>query len=147
MIQRELADGVQSFSALSNQTFLALSTVLQHFIFSNNGITQDFLLGIFVCINIFIDYAFRLVVISILRKMRKEGKNLKHVLIVGYSRTAENYIRRLRLHPEWGYKIHGILDDNKKIGHEYRTVKVVDRLNSLEKYLSSNEFDEIGHHS
>ena len=75
--------------------------------------------------------------------MRKDGKNLKHVLIVGYSRTAENYIRRLRLHPEWGYKIHGILDDNKKIGDEYRTIKVVDRLSALEHYLSSNEFDEI----
>ena len=101
------------------------------------------LLGFFACINIVIDYAFRLVVISILRKMRKNGKNLKHVLIVGYSRTAENYIRRLRLHPEWGYKIHGILDDNKKIGDEYRTIKVVDRLGALEHYLSSNEFDEI----
>ena len=101
------------------------------------------LLGFFACINIVIDYAFRLVVISILRKMRKDGKNLKHVLIVGYSRTAENYIRRLRLHPEWGYKIHGILDDNKKIGDEYRTIKVVDRLGALEHYLSSNEFDEI----
>lgn len=93
------------------------------------------LLGFFACINIVIDYAFRLVVISILRKMRKDGKNLKHVLIVGYSRTAENYIRRLRLHPEWGYKIHGILDDNKKIGDEYRTIKVVDRLGALEYYL------------
>ncbi len=100
-------------------------------------------LGLFVLLNITIDYAFRLALIKILRNMRKAGKNLKHVLLVGYSRTAQRYIDRLRAHPEWGYSIHGMLDDNKQIGESYKNVKVVGRIDSLRKLLSSNEYDEI----
>ena len=67
----------------------------------------------FIMINLTADYIFRLIVMSILKLLRKRGKNLKHILLVGYSRMAEGYIDRLRAPPEWGYYVHGILDDNR----------------------------------
>jgi len=45
----------------------------------------------------------------------KLSKNIKHVLIVGYSRAAEGYIDRIKANPQWGYYVYGILDDSMEI--------------------------------
>ncbi len=100
-------------------------------------------LGIFALTNLTIDFSFRLCVMRILRQMRRSGRNLKHILLVGYSRTAEGYIDRLRVHPEWGYMVHGILDDSLIIGDTYRNIRVIGSIRSLEKYLATNKYDEI----
>lgn len=100
-------------------------------------------LVIFATTNLTLDYIFRLIVMRILKKMRRSGLNLKHILLVGYSRTAEGYIDRLRVHPEWGYKVHGILDDNHTVGDSYRQVDVIGSIAALEKLLATNEYDEI----
>lgn len=44
-------------------------------------------------------------------RFRKSGLNLKHIVLVGYSRAAEEYIDRIVQNPQWGYKVMGILDD------------------------------------
>ena len=100
-------------------------------------------LAIFAIVNLIIDYLFRLCVMRVLRGMRRSGLNLKHILLVGYSRTTEGYIDRLRTHPEWGYMVHGILDDNHKPGDSYRSVQVIGPIQKLETLLSGNEYDEI----
>ncbi len=100
-------------------------------------------LGIFAILNVCMDFTFRMTVNKILRQMRRSGRNLKHILLVGYSRTAEGYIDRLRVHPEWGYFIHGILDDNKKPGDSYRGISVVGSIHMLPGLLNSNAYDEI----
>ena len=100
-------------------------------------------LVIFCCMNLVIDYAFRLTIRRILRQMRRSGKNLKHVLLVGYSRTAEGYISRLRVHPEWGYKVHGILDDKKPLGYKFKEITVIGKINRLSDLLETNKYDEV----
>lgn len=100
-------------------------------------------LVIFAATNLIVDYIFRLCVMRVLRHMRRSGKNIKHILLVGYSRTAEGYIDRLRVHPEWGYKIHGILDDHRNVSESYRNINVVGSVSRLEELLSTNEYDEI----
>ena len=100
-------------------------------------------LGIFAIMNLIIDFIFRMILNKILRKMRSSGKNLKHILLVGYSRTAQGYIDRLRVHPEWGYYLHGILDDNKKTGEAYRGIRIVGDISMLADLLSTNAYDEI----
>lgn len=100
-------------------------------------------LVMFAVMNLMIDFFFRMCINMILRKMRKNGKNLKHILLVGYSRTAEGYIDRLRVHPDWGYYVHGILDDTKKTGTTYKNISIIGNTNMLEDLLSTNAYDEI----
>ncbi|MCH5266868.1 MAG: undecaprenyl-phosphate glucose phosphotransferase [Lachnospiraceae bacterium] len=100
-------------------------------------------IAIFIVINLTADYIFRLIVMIILKRMRKAGKNLKHILLVGYSRTAEGYIDRLRAHPEWGYYVHGILDDNTVPGESYRNVEIIGNTIQLADMLATNKYDEI----
>jgi len=80
---------------------------------------------------------------QVLRTFRRKGYNLKHVLLVGYSRAAEAYIDRIFANPQWGYYIHGILDNNMEIGTKYKKVPVVGKLEQLEEYLTKMSLDEI----
>ena len=79
----------------------------------------------------------------ILRSIRRRGRNIKHVLLVGYSRAAEGFIDRIKQNPEWGYWIHGILDDNKVLDTDYKGVKVTGAVIDLENIIEDNDFDEI----
>ena len=45
--------------------------------------------------------------------------------------------------PQWGFRLQGILDDNKEIGFEYKGIKVVGRTEELESLLEANQLDEI----
>lgn len=98
---------------------------------------------IFVAINFILELTFRLLITTILRRFRKRGHNLKHILLVGYSRSAEGYIDRICAHPEWGYVVHGILDDRKRNGKSYRDVHVIGDIDDLESIIENNSYDEI----
>jgi Undecaprenyl-phosphate glucose phosphotransferase len=100
-------------------------------------------IAVFAITNTLLDILFRLLLFSFLRSMRKRGKNLKHVLIVGYSRTTEVYIDRLLANPGWGYSVFGIVDNEMEKGTRYRGVSVVGKLSDLEEVLSKNDLDEL----
>ncbi len=98
---------------------------------------------IFVATNFLLENIFRFLLTTLLRKIRKNGHNLKHVLLVGYGRTAKGYIDRIYAHPEWGYVVHGILDDKKRNGKSYRDIHIIGEINDLEEVLQNNSYDEI----
>ena len=95
---------------------------------------------IFVCINV---AAARMAIRYILRDIRKRGLNQKHMILVGYSRAAEEYIDRVIANPQWGYIIRGILDDSVPAGTTYKGVKVLGRIANLMVILPNSSLDEI----
>ncbi len=100
-------------------------------------------MAFFYFFNVFFTSCFRLLLRKALRTIRSKGYNLKHILLVGYSRAAEEYIDRLMDNPQWGYVACGILDDHVPAGTLYKGVKVLGRLANLEVILPENKLDEI----
>jgi len=100
-------------------------------------------LAVFVLLNSVVESAYRMALLTILHVIRKNNINQKHVLIVGYSRAAERYIDRVSQNLQWGYQIHGILDDTMTLGTVYKKVSVVGDIGCLESMLDENDFDEI----
>lgn len=100
-------------------------------------------IGFFYIINVLVTSSFRLALRQGLRTIRRKGYNLKHILLVGYSRAAEEYIDRLSDNPQWGYVACGILDNHIPAGTMYKGVKVLGRLGNLEVILPENKLDEI----
>lgn len=98
---------------------------------------------IFYFINICLEWGVRMFIFCILRDMRKRGLNQKQVLLVGYSRAAEEYIDRILQNPQWGYTVRGILDDNVPAGTMYKNVKVIGRIANLMVILPVSSLDEI----
>lgn len=112
------------------------------FIQKEHDISRWFYL-IFGALNLTFGLALRYVISKVLRTIRKRGKNLKHVLLVGYSRAAEGFIDRIKQNPEWGYWIHGILDDNAVLDTDYKGIKVVGSILDLGQIIEENDYDEI----
>ena len=102
------------------------------------------MVGVFYGINIVGEALMRKSVRYGLRRMRKKGYNIKHILLVGYSRAAEEYINKIKANPEWGYEVCAILDDHVPRGAVYKGVKVVGDIANLEIILPENKLDEIG---
>lgn len=97
----------------------------------------------FVVLNVVLETIARNLIRYFLRSIRRNGYNLKHIVLVGYSRAAEEYIDRILDNPQWGYKIRGILDDHIEAGTEYRGIKVIGRIANLMVILPENRLDEI----
>lgn len=100
-------------------------------------------LFIFTTTNIILGSGARLLLSHMLRLARRKGYNLKHVILVGYSRVAEAYIDRIFVNPQWGYYIHGILDDNIEVGTTYKKVPVIGTVQHLDAFLAKMKLDEI----
>ena len=101
------------------------------------------MLALFAIINTISGILVRALIRRILHLMRKRGYNLKHILLVGYSRAEEAYIDRIIANPQWGYMVRGILDDNVPRGAVYKGVKVLGSIDNLPFILPENKLDEI----
>ena len=98
---------------------------------------------LFYVLNVVLETLFRNLIRNMLRYFRKRGYNLKHILLVGYSRAAEEYINRIMANPQWGYVVRGILDDHVPAGTTYRGVKVLGTIENLMVILPMSDLDEI----
>ncbi len=101
------------------------------------------MIAIFYAINIIFETLGRNAIRYVLRSMRERGFNLKHILLVGYSRAAEGYIDRIESNPQWGYVVRGILDDKVEAGTEYKGIRVLGTIDNLMVILPENKLDEI----
>lgn len=97
----------------------------------------------FYGLNIVLETFVRNIIHSFLRIMRKKGYNVKYILLVGYSRAAEEYINRIRSNPQWGYVVRGILDDKIPRGTMYKGVRVLGQIDNLFVILPESHLDEI----
>ena len=98
---------------------------------------------IFYIINIVLTTLSRQILRNALHYFRRKGYNLKYILLVGYSRAAEEYITRINANPQWGYVVRGVLDDRVPRGTLYKGVKVLGRIDNLTIILPENKLDEI----
>ena len=98
---------------------------------------------LFSATNVILSSGARLLLAYSLRIARRKGYNLKHVILVGYSHAAESYIDRIFANPQWGYYIHGILDDTMEVGTMYKKIPVIGTLQQLEHFLARMSLDEI----
>jgi len=107
---------------------------------------EDFsrgLMGIFCILNTIFSFSVRCFIRATLRRFRKKGYNLKHVLLVGYSRATEEYIDRINENPQWGYAASFILDNHIPVDTKYKGVSVIGGIDQLDDVLAANDLDEI----
>ena len=101
------------------------------------------MIAMFSVINVIIMSLSRVLLRRILKYIRRKGYNQKHILLIGYSRTAEGYISRINNNPQWGYIVSGILDDIVPLGTTYHGVKVIAKISKLNDFIKENAYDEI----
>jgi len=79
-----------------------------------------------------------------LRHARKKGFNVRHVILVGAGRRAQQFMSQVARHPEWGYRIVGLIDKDPALRAEsiagYRVLGTLDELPGI---LESRVVDEV----
>ncbi|MBR5360334.1 MAG: undecaprenyl-phosphate glucose phosphotransferase [Lachnospiraceae bacterium] len=130
------------YNIVKANTVGALALIIAMYMMRQVHFSREMIM-IFWALDIFFETFIRNIIRYILRFFRKKGYNLKYVLLVGYSKSAESYINRIRLNPQWGYVVRGILDDHVERGTMYKGVKVMGVIDNLGMILDENKLDEI----
>ncbi|MDD5439056.1 MAG: sugar transferase [Candidatus Omnitrophica bacterium] len=86
----------------------------------------------------------KLVIFSISRYVRRQGYNYRRILIVGIGSRAARFINKIDNHPEWGFKVEGVLDyDENMVGQKVEEVDVIGTLDHLQDILHKTPIDDV----
>ena len=84
-------------------------------------------------------YTFR----EILKHIRANDQNMKHVLIVGDGELAIKFAEKITSKKYLGYSISGFLGSRHEIGHIIGNSKVIGKIDDLDELLANNEYDRV----
>ncbi|MGN0297598.1 MAG: undecaprenyl-phosphate glucose phosphotransferase [Lachnospiraceae bacterium] len=140
--KRVMGRRLEASNILKANVIGILIIILILYLMKENNFSR-LLLFYFVLINTVLLVIERNLVRYALTMMRIKGFNQKHLLLVGYSRAAVNFINRVKENPQWGYNLRGILDDNTPWSTSVSGVNVIGKIDDLEAILALNRLDEI----
>jgi exopolysaccharide biosynthesis polyprenyl glycosylphosphotransferase len=134
----EIADCLKA-STLSSVTFLAMG-----FLFHIRMITPQFLLMFWLILSV-IMVGTRLIMRVWLTEVRKHGRNLRYMLILGTNARAIDFAQKIKDQPARGYQILGFVDDNWPGLAEFKSkgLKLVASYEGLAEFLRRNVVDEV----
>ena len=100
--------------------------------------------GMFVAIGSAFLLAEKITVFLIMRHVRKQGYNYRKILIVGTGPRASDFIEKVKMHPEWGLSILGIIDDEPGRGiDKVCDIEVIGALKNISETLHRYVVDEV----
>lgn len=120
-----------------------------------------YLLVIFTAFCTILTTLERAIIRLVLRRVRINRYNLKHIILVGYSELAIEFLRRVEKNKHWGYEVLGIIDDGvnsldnaehlsvieketlMKVAASVHGVRVIGKLKDLENFLCKFDIDEV----
>ena len=78
-----------------------------------------------------------------LERIRREGRNVRYIVVVGSKQRAKQLVEEFNHNREYGYVVQSILDpESGRIGKEIRDLKVKS-FSEFDKIISSNPVDEV----
>lgn len=108
----------------------------------------EFVSRLFFIMLLFISSLFilteKIVLFYVMRFVRKRGYNYRKILIVGTGRRALQFIYKIEQHPEWGFRIVGLVDyEHTNVGKILSGVEVLAELEDIPKLLKRRTIDEV----
>jgi exopolysaccharide biosynthesis polyprenyl glycosylphosphotransferase len=102
-------------------------------------------LGVFWLVSTGTAVCSRLALRAVLTLLRKRGRNLRDIVIVGTNDRALQFARRIEARPELGYRIIGFVDQEWRAGEAFRDSghTLACDLDNFLGFLRSNVVDEV----
>lgn len=95
-------------------------------------------------INIIFLNLTRIIFREFLRFLRKQGYNLRHALIVGTEKSAQDLVNKLKKHPELGIRISGFLtQDMNDNGDKMQGIKVLGNYSDIRTLVRRLQIDIV----
>lgn len=113
------------------------------FLFKLHFVSRIFF-AIFLILSFAAILAEKVAIFLVMRYFRKEGYNYRRLLIAGTGRRAVDFIEKIHRHPEWGFKVVGIIDYEKEHMHkDLAGIKVIGTFEDLPRILHNSPIDEV----
>lgn len=94
-----------------------------------------YFLLVFGILNIIITTLARTIIRIILRNIRRSGKNLRHIVLVGFSDLTLEFLNKISLNKHWGYNVLAILYDSVQVS-EYSNAEELLKQTSFSSLLT-----------
>jgi exopolysaccharide biosynthesis polyprenyl glycosylphosphotransferase len=76
--------------------------------------------------------------------IRRQGLNTRRLLIVGTGKRANDFIRRVDEHPEWGFELLGAIDDEPGRGvHQVGRLEIIGTFEDIPRIFHRDAVDEV----
>ena len=126
----------QFFNILKIVLFQIVLTVLFIFLTKEDLFTRNFIVfyGSILTLSISLRTA---IFKNILMSLRRKGKNIRNLLIIGAGEVGKNFKETINDNPDFGYHFSGFLDDIIK-GDD-----IIGNLDQLDESIKQNEIDEV----
>ncbi len=122
-------------------TFLSFATLL--FLFKVEFLSRLFYILFFVLSTVLI-LVTKTVNFMTAHYVRREGYNLRRLLIVGTGPRTVEFIKRIERHPEWGFQIVGAIDDEPGRGiKDVNGVSIIGTLEDIPRIFREDAVDEV----
>lgn len=100
-------------------SFALLAFVILLYFFADERLSRLFILTYFVLSSLFL-IATRMGVRNFLRSLRRKGKNLRHVLLIGAGPQALRYIQTVLQYKDAGIRIAGWVDADRELANQFK---------------------------
>ena len=128
---------------IKSSFFTAITFSVLAFLLKMEFVSREFfiLFMIMGSVTLIIEKEFIYLLISY---TRKRGYNYRRLLIVGTGKRAVHFIEKIKIHPEWGLKIVGVVDfDEEKIGKDLNAVEIIGTIYDIPRILHTQTIDEV----
>lgn len=128
---------VQFINILKNSLLQLIITITFIFLAKENLFTRYFIVYYFVLLVLFI--SLRVIIFrKILKLLRKKGKNIRNLVIVGEGELAESFQKMILSNPDFGYNFKGFISE--KSGNNLNASN--EFVENLEKTFCTTKVDE-----
>jgi Undecaprenyl-phosphate glucose phosphotransferase len=122
---------------------LAFITLVSILFIINQPDFSRIMLFLLAIIATFFGIIERFIIRSILKRIRINNKNIKHILIVGDNDLAFTFARRIRDNPYLGFVVSGFLGRSEHIGREIEGSRVIGGFKDIDRILDQNRYDRV----
>ena len=85
----------------------------------------------------------RFAIRSVLKNIRVNNRNLKHILIVGDNDLAFMFARKIHENPYLGFYVSGFIGRSDRVGMEVVGSKIIGCFKDLDEILENNRYDRV----
>jgi len=101
-------------------------------------------LAVFAAVDVVLVSLSRWTISTVLASIRRFGRNLQRVLVVGAGDLGRQVVERLHAHKEYGFQVVGFLDDDPgKQQREIQGIPVLGTSHDLETVIAEQRIDQV----
>jgi len=141
-IRRERSKADEAFAQAQGVTLTTILLVATTFFIRSESYSR-LVMVIFWGLDLVFVFGVRLGIREILRHLRRRGRFLRHVLIVGAGALGREVAQTLRGHPELGLRVTGFLDDQLPVGERIEGREVLGGYEAVRSVVQSHRVSQI----